>query len=687
MADRIKLLPDVVANQIAAGEVVEYPSSVVKEMMENAVDAGASVIKVNVRDGGKELIQIIDNGCGLSPVDARLAFDRHATSKISSVEDIYALRTFGFRGEALASIAAVAEVELRTRQADDPIGTLTTIRGGEFAGQDPVAVPQGAQFCVRNLFYNIPARRKFLKKAATLTAQIRAEFQRVALCNPHIAFELYVDDEPVYRLEPASLAARIVDVVGRRIKHNLLEVSVDTSIVRVEGFVGQPSAARRGNNAEQYFFVNGRYFRSPQLYKAVLKAYEKLIPESCAPSYFLYLTIDPDRIDVNVSPRKTEVKFADTDAVWQIILAAVRETLAKSGAVPMMDFDESHGVEIPVMTRGAVYSEPRSRSQEDYNPFRADYLDTEVTEGVAADVDFSGFDAPWDDRTAALAGGAVAAGALSGGATPKTNHPSGGFVNVLLSDDLETIDLPIERKSADFKTIDLRSSDDAFETIPSSADFSVPNEESELEFIPSTGGVTAQPRLIESPEARFEQVTPLGNGYAWALYGERWVVVDLRRARERVLYDDYLQQIGRGAGAIQKLLFPEQLILSEEEYELLDEHSVDFAALGFDLDLQGGGVVEVRGIPSEVIDTTVDQLIYELLQIVALPLDAAEVRRAKIAEVMARSAARNIARMLSHEEAMQLLDRLAQGGNVSFTPAGKRILAEITFDELRAKLG
>ena len=361
MADKIRLLPEVVANQIAAGEVVNRPASVVKEMMENAIDAGATSVKVNFRDGGKDLIQIVDDGCGMSPIAARMAFDRHATSKIGAVEDIYALHTFGFRGEALASIAAVAQVELRTRQAGDEVGTQTEINGGQFAAQNPVMCPVGSQFFVRNLFYNVPARRRFLDKSTTSASQIKSEFQRIALCNPQIGFELYANAAPVYTLQASSLAGRIVDVVGRHIKQNLLEVEADTSIARIEGYIGRPAAAKK-RNTEQYLFVNGRFFKSSYLTSAILKAYEKLIPENCQPSYFLFLTIDPGRIDVNVHPQKTEVKFADEEAVWQIINAAVRETLAKTGAVPLMDFDRDGVVEIPVLQKGAVYSEPRSIS-------------------------------------------------------------------------------------------------------------------------------------------------------------------------------------------------------------------------------------------------------------------------------------------------------------------------------------
>ena len=629
MADRIKLLPEVVANQIAAGEVVNRPSSVVKEMMENAIDAGARSVKVNFRDGGKELIQIVDDGCGMSPIDARMAFDRHATSKISSLDDIYALKTFGFRGEALASIAAVSQVELRTRQAEDEVGTLTTVNGGEFVSQTLAACPVGSQFYVRNLFYNVPARRKFLEKSTTSTGQIKSEFQRVALCNPQVGFELLMNDQPLYRLPAASLASRIVDVVGRHIKQNLLEVDADTSIVRVTGFVGRPAAAKKSNSSEQHLFVNGRYFRSPYFFKAILKAYEKLIPDACSPSYFLYLTIDPSRIDVNVHPQKTEVKFADEEAVWQIINAAVRETLAKTGAVPLMDFDQTDSVEIPVLTKGAVYREPKAMSNESYNPFRADYA-SDVSERMP-DVDFSGFDAPYDGEM-----------------------PAGKGVGA----------------------------EDRYDEMIPSAGFAP----TEMEFIPSAGEPVQQ-RLMDDPAACFSGVTVLGNGYASALYGGKWVVVDLRRARERVLYDNYLLLLTNGSSVSQQLLFPERLAFSENEYALLEENAVDFAALGFDLEFCGGGAVEVKGVPADIPHDTIDRLIYELLQEFAVPVDVQALRREKIAAVMACSGARSMSRTISTEEAESLLGQLCEGGNVSFTPSGKAVMAEITLEEIRNKLG
>ena len=662
MADKIRLLPEVVANQIAAGEVVNRPSSVVKEMMENALDAGATSVKVNFRDGGKDLIQIVDDGCGMSPIDARMAFDRHATSKIGAVEDIYALHTFGFRGEALASIAAVAQVELRTRQEGDEVGTQTEINGGQFASQTPVMCPVGSQFFVRNLFYNVPARRRFLDKSTTSASHIKAEFQRIALCNPQVAFELYANDAPVYTLQASSLAGRIVDVVGRHIKQNLLEVEADTSIARIEGYIGRPAAAKK-RNSEQYLFVNGRFFKSSYLTSAILKAYEKLIPENCQPSYFLFLTIDPGRIDVNVHPQKTEVKFADEEAVWQIINAAVRETLAKTGAVPLMDFDRDGVVEIPVLQRGAVYSEPQAMSNSDYNPFREEYIDPTAPD---PNEDFTGFDVPYRDG-GAVSDNSAAGFRTGGGRSAAPAFPRGGGRSGLPATD-----------------------DGEFEEFESGGGFEIASgggfDDSALDFILSEAAPEQQ-RFDMAQRPEFTDPMPPPGGYVAALLGGRFVVVDVRRARERILYEDYLRMLGNGSSVSQQLLFPERLVLSGDEYALLEENAVEFASLGFDIDFCGEGAVEVKGTPADMPADAVDKLLFELLQAFATPVSLADVRREKIAAVMARSGSKGAGRMLSREEAAALLMQLADTGSFSFSPSGKAITAEITPEDLRAKLG
>lgn len=371
MADRIRLLPEIISNQIKAGEVVEYPSSAIKEMVENAIDAGATKVTVNFTNGGRDLIHIIDNGCGMSPSDARMAFECHATSKIRELEDIYALDTFGFRGEALASIASISQVELITRQADAEIGTKVVINGGEFVSQTPVAASVGSQFLVKNIFYNTPGRRKFIDdRQSQLPNMIKTEFRRVALCHPEVAMELYSDKSVIYSLPKASLLERIVGIIGPTAKKSLIEVGVETSIAKIEGYVCRASAAKV--RADQYLFVNGRYFKSPYLNKAVAKAYEHLIPNGSQPSFFIYLTVNPDRVDVNVHAQKIEVRFADTDAIWQIINAAVREALAKTGSVPMMDFEAEDLIDIPVATSDIVYQMPKATTCDNYNPFAAE---------------------------------------------------------------------------------------------------------------------------------------------------------------------------------------------------------------------------------------------------------------------------------------------------------------------------
>ncbi len=692
MADRIRLLPEVVANQIAAGEVVCRPASVVKEMMENAIDAGARSVKVNFRDGGKELIQIVDDGCGMSPIDARMAFDRHATSKIQSVDDIYALRTFGFRGEALASIAAVAQVELRTRQAGDEMGTQTTINGGQFAGQQPVMCPVGSQFFVRNLFYNVPARRRFLDKSTTSASQIKSEFQRVALCNPQVAFELYANDAPLYSLGATTLAGRIVDVVGRHIKQNLLEVGAETSIASVEGFIGRPAAAKR-RNTEQYLFVNGRYFKSPYLVSAILKAYEKLIPESCQPSYFLYLTIDPARIDVNVHPQKTEVKFADEEAVWQIVHAAVRETLAKTGAVPLMDFDRQSDVEIPVLNRAAVYSEPRAMSNADYNPFREEYIDPSAPD---PNVDFTGFDVPYagggtlsdarlGDTAAGRAAAGTAAGRMAAGGGSWRSVQTGGAAMGDAFEDKEFVSGGFAAVAENGRS-DFAEEFEEFESGCAVGCEGAEGSESGLDFIPS--GCDAEQQQLEVAAAvRFTAPVPLAGGYVAAQLDGRLVVVDVRRARERIFYEEYLRIVGRGSAVGQQLLFPERLELSDDEYALLEENAVEFAALGFDIEFLGSNAVEVKGTPADLPADSVDRQLFDLLQAFATPVSLQQVRREKIAAVMARGSAKSAPRNLSPEEAQTLLDRLSATGNISFSPSGKTVTAEISLEDIRAKLG
>ncbi len=372
MSDIIQLLPDSVANQIAAGEVIQRPASVVKELVENSLDAGADEITIHIKNAGKTLIKIADNGCGMSPTDARMAFERHATSKIIAANDLFCIRTLGFRGEALASVAAIADVEIDTKRIEDEIGTFIHISGSEVKSQEPVGCNNGTVITVKNLFFNVPARRKFLKSNNAELRHIINEFQRVALPNPEIHFSLYHNNSLLYDLKKSNYRRRIADAFSKNINQSLVPVAEKTSLVNITGYTGQPKFARK-TIGEQFFFVNKRYMRSPYFHKAVMQAYEKLLPTGTVPSYFLFLDIDPAGIDINVHPTKTEIKFENGQAIWQIIHAAVRESLGRHNVVPSIDFDQSGKIDIPVPEKNKEnISFPGINIDPDYNPFEQD---------------------------------------------------------------------------------------------------------------------------------------------------------------------------------------------------------------------------------------------------------------------------------------------------------------------------
>lgn len=369
MSDIIQLLPDSVANQIAAGEVIQRPASVIKELVENAVDAGAKNIRVVIIDAGRTTIQVIDDGCGMSETDARLAFERHATSKIRQADDLFSLHTMGFRGEALPSIAAVAQVELTTRMASDDIGTRLTIQGSHVVSQEPVACPVGSNFKVENLFFNVPARRKFLKSNATELNNILASFERIVLVYPGIAFTLYSNGQELLNLRPGNLHQRVSDVFGKKLSQDLLPVEVDTTLCRISGFVGKPESARK-KGAATYFFVNGRFMRHPYFHKAVANAFERLVQEGMQVPYFIYFDVNPADIDVNIHPTKTEIKFENEQAIWQILSAAVRDAIGRFCEIPTIDFDTEGRPEIPPFDphRDNIVM-PRVTYNPNYNPF------------------------------------------------------------------------------------------------------------------------------------------------------------------------------------------------------------------------------------------------------------------------------------------------------------------------------
>ena len=368
MADIIRLLPDSVANQIAAGEVIQRPASVVKELMENAIDSGSTVISILVKDGGKTSIQVIDNGCGMSETDARLAFERHATSKIKEAKDLYEIRTMGFRGEALASIAAIAGVIVKTRKSEDELGTEIQINGSRVESQEHVHCPTGANFIVNNLFFNVPARRKFLKNNNTEFRHILEEFMRIAISHPDIEFGLIHNDSEIYKLPATTLKQRIIHIFGRSINANLIPVEADTSIIKLKGFIGRPEFAKK-KFGEQFFFINNRYMRHPYFHRAVVNAYDKILPPDHIPSYYIFFENDPKSIDVNIHPTKTEIKFEDEQAVFQIVKAAVREAIGKTNIAPSINFDSEESIEIPFIRKNTDVRPPEIHVNQEFNPF------------------------------------------------------------------------------------------------------------------------------------------------------------------------------------------------------------------------------------------------------------------------------------------------------------------------------
>ena len=623
---KIRLLPDCVSNQIAAGEVVGNPSSVVKEMAENAIDAGATLVTVGFRADGRELIQVTDNGEGMEPADARLAFDKHATSKITSLDDIYRLSTFGFRGEALASIAAVSQVELTTRTADDELGVRIVVEGGRFVSQEAVVAPQGSTFKVRNLFFNVPARRKFIEDSEKEAAKIKTEFRRVALCHPEVGFALYKDDAPLYNLPISSLKGRIAGLMGKSVAANLLEVSTSTSLVKVEGFVCRPEVAKK-RGADQYLFINGRYFKSPYLHKAVVMAYDKLIPAGVQPSYFLYLTVDADKVDVNVHPQKTEVKFSDESSIWQILNAAVRESLAKTGVIPMMDFEDEGEVEIPVFNsnRSGGLQEPSTTTNPFYNPFKSE---PRVGGGSGS------------GRSSVLMGGGMH-DVESGFNAP---YPKG-------------VESEEEREY----------------------------DSSIMEFIEGGGDTSAQGELeLEIESQGFVGALPLAGGYVATSIGGRLAVVNVARASEVVRYRHYMAMLSNGNSMGQTLLFPERLVLSADDVELLGENYDNFVAFGFDYTIQDANTVEFSTLPADVSLEELEEVVYDMIDSFKDNSGLSQQRRRE-------SAARLLARTRTHKRLSQteleaLLADLNGCADCSLTPDGRAVVKLFGEGELREML-
>ena len=545
MSDIIHLLPDSVANQIAAGEVIQRPASVIKELVENAIDADAQNVHVLVTDAGKTCIQVIDDGKGMSETDARLSFERHATSKIREAADLFALRTMGFRGEALASIAAVAQVELKTRPESEELGTKLVIAGSKVESQEAVSCSKGSNFSIKNLFFNIPARRKFLKANSTELSNILAEFERIALVHPEVAFSLYSNDSELFNLPVSPLRQRIMAIFGKKLNQQLLNIEVNTTMVKISGYVAKPETARK-KGAHQYFFVNGRYMRHPYFHKAVMDAYEQLIPVGEQISYFIYFEVDPANIDVNIHPTKTEIKFENEQAIWQILSAAVKESLGKFSAIPSIDFDTEDMPDIPAFEQNLSSAPPTVQYNSDYNPFK-------VSTGGGGGGAYSRSKVDWED----LYGGLTKAS--------KMNNPQP-------EPEMDWEDSSMGGESA------------------------VMEERTETVMSAASSTLYASEPVIEKGNQHLQ----FKGRFILTSVKSGLMLIDQHRAHIRVLFDRYMVQIQQKQGVSQGVLFPEILQLPASEAAVLQSIMDDLSAVGFDLSDLGGGSYAINGIPSGI---------------------------------------------------------------------------------------
>lgn len=634
--DIIQLLPDSVANQIAAGEVIQRPASVIKELVENAIDAGAKNIQVLVCDAGKASIQVIDDGCGMSDTDARLSFERHATSKIRQAQDLFALHTMGFRGEALASIAAVAQVTLQTRMATDELGTKVVISGSKFMEQETVSCAVGSNFLIENLFFNIPARRKFLKSNSTEMSNITQAFERIALVYPEISFSLYSNGSEMLQLRASNMHQRIIDVFGKRINQQLLQVETKTSICNISGFVGKPEFAKK-KGFHQYFFVNGRYMKHPYFHKAVLTAYDRLLPDGEQVSYFIYLTVNPEDIDVNIHPVKTEIKFENEQAVWQILMAAIRDAVGKFNDITMLDFDNEGKPEIPVFQTldGGRVNAPKIDFDSSYNPF----LSTPDPEQSSVK--------PQRHESNVI--------------PPRQNSAKGW----------EELFGSASRESS------YPTQEDTQTSLFSSA-LTMPEENYVRQE--ETGTMSEADRSTEHYQYR--------GSYIVTQIKEGLMITDQYRASMRVLYEQYMKTLETRSAHTQKVLFPEVVQFPPSYNTMLESILEELRILGFEITDLGGGSYAIAGIPAGLGGLDAVNLVNDLVSEAVEHINGAtEAVHDVLAVALARKAATPYGEILSNEDMEGLIRQLFACQSQRYTPDGKKIITIIENSEIEHRLG
>ncbi|WP_308131535.1 DNA mismatch repair endonuclease MutL [uncultured Flavobacterium sp.] len=627
MSSIIQLLPDHVANQIAAGEVVQRPASVVKELLENAVDAKANDIKLIIKDAGKSLVQVIDNGVGMSVTDARLCFERHATSKIRAAEDLFSLHTKGFRGEALASIAAIAHVEMKTKQEQDELGTHLAIEGGKFVSQDVAVLPKGTSFAVKNLFFNIPARRNFLKSDTVEHRHIVDEFQRVALAHPNIHFTMYHNGSEMFNLPASNLRQRIVNIFSGKTNEKLVPIQESTEIVGIQGFVSKPEFAKK-NRGEQFFFVNDRFIKSGYLHHAIMAAYEGLLKDGCQPSYFIYLDVPPNTIDINIHPTKTEIKFDDEHALYAILRSAIKHSLGQFNVAPVLDFDRDSNLDTPYEYEKKEASMPLIQVDANFNPF--------------GDLD------------------PIPAKSYSSGSNSSSYSGSGGSYRKPESSNWESLYVGLKQDT---------------ETITDIQDIQFESEE-------VTGSLFNDKEIEEAIYKTYQIhkkyiVSPIKSGM---------VIIDQQRAHQRVLYEQFLANMTVHQASSQQLLFPLNLYFSSQEILLISELELSLVNTGFVFEEIKEDSVVISGIPVNVTESEVSILLEQLLSDLQDEIpESSFSQNDTIAKSMAKSLAVKTGTYLTEREQENLVNGLFACKEPNVSPFHKPTFITMSVEDLDKK--
>lgn len=627
MSDIIKLLPDSVANQIAAGEVIQRPASVIKELVENSIDAGATEISIVLKDAGRTLIQVVDNGMGMSPTDARLAFERHSTSKIRKADDLFSLHTMGFRGEALASIAAISQLELRTSRKDDQIGTRILISASKCECQEPYLCPPGCNFMIKNLFYNVPARRKFLKSNQVELSNIIKEFEKLALVNYNVDFTLSHNDTIIHQMLGGSFKRRILDLFGKSLDMQLIPLEINTSLVKITGFISKPENARK-RNALQYFFVNGRYMRHPYFHKAVMSSYEELIAQDSQPNYFLNFSVEPESIDVNIHPTKTEIKFENEAPIWQIISAAVKEVLGKFSIVPSIDFDIEDAPEIPAFSNENDLKNPSIEVDPSYNPFSSKQ-------------------------------------STSSSSSMNGSYRSSGFNNVKNWESL--YENFTQSKMDSQEDIDVDKSDLL------NLDIS-PNN-----YISSS--------MFDDDQVKTDVITvdtiQIKGKYIVSSSSKGMLIVDQHRAHVKVLYDRYLSQLQYSENISQGIMFPISLYLTASQNVLLESIEEEMNKIGFNLTKIKDNEWTINGVPNGLENVDIADVVLQILdEINDGGKDMSVKLYERIAYSVAKSGAIRAGKILSNLECEKLIDDLLSLPEPNYTPDGKKIFTILDVDQI-----